>query len=128
MPGYGYRRVTHELRRRGHVINHKRVARLMRAHSLGIKPRRRFVRTTDNHHDSPLFPTLYGNVIPNRPNVVWVADFTYFRLETGFCYLAAILDACSRRVVGYAISRRIDKPLALAALRSAVLSRKPPPG
>jgi putative transposase len=128
LPGYGYRRVTHELRRRGHVVNHKRVARLMKAHSLGIKPRRRFVRTTDSNHDSPIFPNLYRNVIPSRPDLVWVADFTYIRIETGFCYLAAILDACSRKVVGYAISRRIDTPLALAALRSALESRRPPPG
>lgn len=77
LPGYGYRRVTHELRRRGQVVNHKRVARVMKAQGLGIKPRRRFVRTTDSKHDSPIFPNLYRNVIPARPNVVWVADFTY---------------------------------------------------
>lgn len=70
LPGYGYRRVTHELRRRGHVVNHKRVARVMRAQGLGIKPRRRFVRTTDSSHDSPIFPNLYRNVIPSQPNVV----------------------------------------------------------
>lgn len=128
LAGYGYRRVTHELRRRGHLINHKRIARLMKLHGLGIKPRRRFVRTTDSDHDSPIFPNLYRNVIPSRPDLVWVADFTYIRIESGFCYLAAILDACSRKVVGYAISRRIDTPLALAALRSAVRSRQPQPG
>ena len=128
MPGYGYRRVTHELRRRGHVANHKRVARVMKAQGLGIKPRRHFVRTTDSKHDSPIFPNLYRNVIPTRPNVVRVADFTYIRIASGFCYLAAILDACSRKVVGYAISRNIDTPLPLAALRSAVQSRRPPPG
>jgi putative transposase len=92
LPGYGYRCVTHELRRRGHVVNHKRVARLMKVHSLGIKPRRRFVRTTDSNHDSPIFPNLYRNVIPSRPDLVWVADFTYIRIATGFCYLAAILE------------------------------------
>ncbi len=128
LPGYGYRRVTHELRRRGHVVNHKRVARVMRAQGLSIKPRRRFVRTTDSKHDSPIFPNLYRNVIPTQPNVVWVADFTYIRIATGFCYLAAILDACSRKVVGYAISRNIDTTLALAALRSAVQRRRPAPG
>jgi transposase InsO family protein len=69
MPGYGHRRVTHELRRRGHVVNHKRVARVMKAQGLGIKPRRRFVRTTDSKHDSPIFPNLY-------------------RIASGFCYLA----------------------------------------
>jgi putative transposase len=128
LPGYGYRRVTHELQHRGYVVNHKRVARVMKVQGLGIKPRRRFVRTTNSKHDSPIFPNLYRNVIPTRPNVVWVADFTYIRIASGFCYLAAILDACSRKVVGYAISRSIDTTLALAALRSAVQSRQPPAG
>ena len=128
LPGYGYRRVTHALRRRGHLINHKRIARVMAQHDLGIKPRRRFVRATDSGHGLPIFPNLYQNIIPTQPNAVWVADFTYIRIENGFCYLAAILDAWSRRVVGYAISRRIDTPLALAALRRAVDSRKPPAG
>jgi putative transposase len=106
--GYGYRRVAHELRRRGHAVNHKRVARVMRTQGLGIKQRRRFVRTTDSDHDQPIFPNLYGNIIPHSTDRVWVADITYIRLETGFCYLAVILDACSRKVVGYAISRHIE--------------------
>jgi putative transposase len=127
-PAYGYRRVTRELRKRGHLLNHKRVARVMRAAGLGIKPRRRFVRTTDSNHPFPVFPNLYQNVIPARPDLVWVADITYIRIETGFCYLAAILDACSRKVVGYAISRHIDSPLTLAALKAAVSNRKPAPG
>jgi putative transposase len=128
LPGYGYRRVTHELRRRGHPVNHKRVARVMAANGLGMKRRRRFVRTTDSDHDQPVFPNLYRNVIPARPDVVWVADITYIRIAVGFCYLAAILDACSRKVVGYAISRQIDTELALAALKAAVQGRKPPAG
>ena len=128
LPGYGYRRVTRELQRRGHLVNHKRIARVMKAHGLGIRPRRRFVRTTDSAHDLPVFPNLYRNVIPTRPDVVWVADFTYIRIAAGFCFLAAILDACSRKVVGYAISRRIDTQLALAALDAAVTTRRPPPG
>ncbi len=128
LPCYGYRRVTHELCRRGHVVNHKRVARVMRAAGLGIKPRRRYVRTTDSSHDSPIYPNLYRNVIPERPDMVWVADFTYIRIATGFCYLAVILDACSRKVVGYALSKRLDTPLALAALHSAIDNRKPSPG
>ena len=126
-PGYGYRRVTLELRRRGHRVNHKRVARVMKAEGLGIKPRRRFVRTTDSRHDLPVFPNLYRNVIPARPDRVWVADITYIRIAHGFCYLAAILDACSRKVVGYAISRQIDTQLTLAALKAAVGWRKPVP-
>jgi putative transposase len=100
LPCYGYRRVTHELQRRGHLVNHKRVARVMRANGLGIKPRKRYVRTTDSNHDSPIYPNLYRNVIPARPDMVWVADFTYIRIAAGFCYLAVILDACSRKVVG----------------------------
>lgn len=83
LPGYGYRRVTHELRRRGYVVNHKRVARVMKVRGLGIKPRRRFVRITNSKHDSPIFPNLYRNVIPTRPNVVWVVDFTYIRIASG---------------------------------------------
>jgi putative transposase len=128
LPGYGYRRVTRELQRRGHLVNHKRVARVMKAKGLGIKHRRRFVRTTDSDHDMPIFPNLYRNVIPSRPNSVWVADITYIRIEAGFCYLAAVLDACSRKVVGYAISKQIDTPLALAALKAAVEDCRPPRG
>lgn len=128
LPCYGYRRVTRELGRRGHLINHKRVARVMRAAGLGIELRRRYVRTTDSSHDSPIYPNLYRNVIPDRHNLVWVADFTYIRIATGFCYLDIILDACSRKVVSYALSRRLDTPLALADLRSALTSRRPPPG
>lgn len=128
LPCYGYRRVTHELHRRGHLVNHKRVARVMRANGLGIKPRKRYVRTTDSNHNSPIYPNLYRNVIPPRPDMVWVADFTYIRLSAGFCYLAVILDACSRKVVGYGLSKRLDTPLALAALHSALENRKPPPG
>lgn len=128
LPGYGYRRVTHELRRRGYALNHKRVARVMKAHGLGIKQRRRFVRTTDSEHDQPIFANLYANLIPTKPDLVWVADITYIRLAVGFCYLAAILDACSRKVVGYAISKQIDTQLTLAALNAALESRKPPPG
>jgi putative transposase len=128
LAGYGYRRVTHELRRRGHPVNHKRVARLMRANGLGIKLRRRFVATTDSDHDQPIFPNLYRNAIPAKLDQVWVADITYIRITVGFCYLAAILDACSRKVVGYAISKNITTQLTLAALKAAIVARRPAPG
>jgi putative transposase len=128
LAGYGYRRVTHELRRRGHAVNHKRVARLMSANGLGIKQRRRFVATTHSDHDQPIFPNLYRNVIPTQLDLVWVADITYIRINAGFCYLAAILDACSRKVVGYAISKNITTQLTLAALNAAILARRPLPG
>jgi putative transposase len=78
----------------------------MKAAGQGVKPRRRFVRTTDSNHDLPVFPNLYRNIIPAKPDTVWVGDIMYIRIATGFCYLAAILDACSRKVVGYAISDR----------------------
>jgi putative transposase len=125
MAGYGYRRITHELRRRGHSVNHKRAARIMSANGLGIKQRRRFKATTDSDHDQPILPNLYRNVIPAQLDLVWVADITYIRIATGFCYLAAILDACSRKVVGYAISRNINEQLTLAALSAAIVARGP---
>lgn len=128
LPGYGKRRVTHELGRRGLKVNMKRVERLMRENGLGIRPKRRFVRTTDSDHHHPVFPNLYRNIVPARPDAVWVADITYIALRSGFAYLAAILDACSRKVVGYAISKRVDAELTLAALEAAVESRKPKPG
>lgn len=127
-PCYGYRRVTHELHRRGLTVNHKKVARIMRLAGLGIKPRKRYVRTTDSRHANPIYPNLYRNQIPERPDQVWVAEFTCIRVTQGFGCLAVILDACSRKVVGCALSQRLDTPLALAALRSAVAIRNPPPG
>lgn len=98
----------------------------MHAAGLGIKPRKRFVRTTDSRHYSPILPKLYRNIIPDQPDKVWVADFTYIRVAVGFCYLAVILDACSRKVIGYALSRHLDTELALAALHAPVMNRNPP--
>src|SRR6516225_8350502 len=102
---YGYRRVGAELRHRGIVVNAKKVRRLMREHALNPKRRRRFIATTDSDHDYPIFPDLAKTMTPDGPNQLWVADITYVAITTGFVYLAAILDAWSRRVVGYAISR-----------------------
>ena len=128
LSGYGYRRVTHELRRHGHVVNYKRVARVMKANGQSIKLRRRYVQTTDSNHHQPIFPNLYRNVIPTKLDVVWVTDITHIRIASGFRYLAATLDACSRKVVGYAISMQIDTQLALAALKAAVEVKRPAPG
>lgn len=125
---YGYRRVTAELRHQGHLVNSKRVRRLMREHGLSPKQRRRYVTTTDSDHDEPIFPNLAADMAPDGPNQLWVADITYVAIATGFVYLAAILDAWSRRVVGYAISRSIDARLTIAALDAAVRSRAPPAG
>lgn len=125
---YGYRRVTAELRHQGHVVNSKRVRRLMREHDLQPKQRRRYVATTDSDHDEPIFPNLAANIAPHGPNQLWVADITYVAIASGFVYLAVILDSWSRRVVGYAISRSIDARLTIAALNAAIRSRAPPPG
>jgi putative transposase len=97
---YGYRRVGAELRHRGLVVNSKKVRRLMRAHDLQPKRRRRFVATTDSDHDGPIFPDLALGRIVEGPNQLWVADITYIAIATGFVYLAAILDAWSRRNSG----------------------------
>jgi putative transposase len=128
-PGYGSPRVTHELARRGCKANHKRVERLMKTNDLNVKIRRRFTCTTDSDHPHPIYPNLYRNVIPARLDVVWVADITYIALDDdAWAYVAVILDACSRKVVGYAISRRVDAKLALAALDAAIAARNPKPG
>jgi putative transposase len=125
---YGYRRVGAELRHRGLVINSKKVRRLMRVHGLQPKRRRRYVATTDSNHESPIFPDLARGRVVDGPNQVWVADITYIAIATGFVYMAAILDAWSRRVVGYAISRSMDARLAVAALKAAIRVRRPPAG
>lgn len=127
-PRYGYRRVTAQLRRDGVIINHKKVMRIMREKGLTVRPRRRFVATTDSNHDGPIFPNLAKNVVPTGPNQLWVTDITYIAIAVGFVYLAALLDAWSRRVVGYAIARSIDTRLTIAALKAAIATRKPPPG
>src|SRR5215510_14600826 len=114
-PAYGYRRVTAELHGEGRIVNHKKVMRLMKENGLTVRPRRRFIATTDSDHDGPIFPNLAENVVPTDLNQLWVADITYIAIATGFVYLAAILDAWSRRVVGYAIGKRVDARLALAA-------------
>jgi putative transposase len=125
---YGYRRVGAELRHQGVVVNSKKLRRLMRENDLQPRRRRRYTATTDSDHDNPIFPNLAKDKQVDGPNQLWVADLTYIAIATGFVYLAAILDAWSRRVVGYAISRSIDARLAMAALRAAINSRKPPPG
>jgi putative transposase len=125
---YGWRRVRAALRQQGVVANHKRIRRLMREHGLQPKIRRRFVATTDSDHDNPVFPDLAKDMAPNDHDQLWVADLTYVAIPNGFAYVAIILDAWSRRVVGYAIGRSIDARLALAALKAAIATRQPPRG
>lgn len=125
---YGWRRVRAALRQRGIVANHKRIRRLMREQGLQPKLRRRFVATTNSSHDGPIFADLAREMTPDGPDQLWVADLTYIAIPDGFAYVAVILDAWSRRVVGYSIGRSLDARLALAALRAAIASRQPPPG
>lgn len=125
---YGYRRVGAALRHRGIIVNHKKLRRLMREYDLQPKRRRRYVVTTDSNHDGLIFPDRARGLIVEGPNQLWVADITYIAITTGFVYLAAILDAWSRKVVGYAISRSIDARLAVAALKTAIRARQPPEG
>jgi putative transposase len=125
---YGYRRVGAELRHQGVVVNSKKLRRLMREHDLQPRRRRRYTITTDSNHDHPIVPDLAKDKVVNGPNQLWVADLTYIAIAAGFVYLAAILDAWSRRVIGYAISRSIDARLTMAALKAAINNRRPPPG
>ena len=126
--GYGYRRVTAELRRRGMVVNSKKVRRIMREKGLNPKRKRRYVITTNSNHDSPIYPNVAKGFKVYGPNQLWVGDITYIGLETGFCYLAVVLDVWSRKIVGYALSKRIDVRLTSTALKSALKHRRPLPG
>jgi putative transposase len=106
----------------------QKVASPWREHDLQPKRRRRYVITTDSDHAGPIFPDLAKGVVAERPNQIWVADLTYVAIPGGFVYLAAILDAWSRKVVGYAISRSMDARIAVAALKAAVRNRGPAKG
>ena len=126
--GYGYRRVTAELHRQKWMVNHKRVLRVMREESLLCQLKRHFVVTTNSAHDFRHAPNRIADLPITGLNQVWVADLTYIRLPTTFVYLAAILDAYSRRCIGWRLSRSIDTQLTLAALELALQHRRPDPG
>jgi putative transposase len=127
-PAYGYRRITFELNRRGFAVNHKRVLRLMRADNLLCLRHKSFVVTTDSRHNLPVYPNLARDITPDRVNQVWRADITYIRLRTEFVYLAVVLDAYSRRVIGWALGRTLEAGLAVSALTMALRQRQPAPG
>jgi transposase InsO family protein len=127
-PRYGYRRVTHQLRQEGRPVNHKKVLRLMRDSDLLCRTMRKWVKTTDSHHHFPRYPNRIKGMAIGQLNQVWLSDITYIRVRTGFVYLAAILDAYSRRVIGYAISTGLDTTLTLEALRMAIARRRPGAG
>ncbi len=127
-PGYGYRRVTKALVRAGYLVNHKRVLRIMREESLLCQLKRRFIPTTDSNHSFRTYPNLLKEMVLCAPDQAWQADITYIRLPTGFGYLAAIIDAYSRRCIGWQFSRCIDTNLTLAALDMALSTRRIEPG
>jgi putative transposase len=123
MRAYGYRPITAELHRRGVKVNHKRVLRLLREDNLLCLRQRAFVRTTDSRHNLMVYPNLTRELVLSNINQLWVADITYIRLLREFIYLAVLLDAFSRRCIGWAISRHIDTQLTLSALQMALNTR-----
>ena len=127
-PCYGRPRITAELRRQGWTVNPKRVGRLMRQDNLLCVRKRKFIATTDSNHDCRVYPNLARSMALTGINQLWVADITYIRLQTEFIYLAVVIDAFSRRVVGWSLGRTMEDDLALAALRMALALRRPPTG
>ena len=127
-PRYGYRRVTAALRQQNLWVNHKKVLRIMQDSGLLCRVKHKWVKTTNSKHQFLRYPNLIKGININHLNQVWLADITYIRIRAGFVYLAAILDACSRKVIGYAISTSLDAGLVLKALKMAVAKRRPGPG
>jgi putative transposase len=127
-PYYGRPRITAELKRRGWEVNHKRVGRIMREDNLLCLRRRKFVVTTDSNHNFRVYPNLAKGMELTGIDQLWRADITYIRLETEFVYLAVVLDAYSRRVIGWALDRNLEDDLAIAALKMALKRRSPPEG
>lgn len=125
----GYRRITHRLRQEGHVVNSKRVLRLMRQDNLLSLRERPFVPgTTNSRHPYPIVPNLVRGLVPTGLDQLWVADITYVRLAEGFIYLAIVLDAFSRKAIGWALDNHLEARLAVQALNMAIEARDPPPG
>jgi putative transposase len=127
-PSYGSRRMKRELRERGWEVNRKRVQRLMREDKLLCVVKRKFVVTTNSAHGRKVYPNVAGSMILTGVDQLWVADITYIRLEEEFVYLAVILDAYSRRVIGWCLSDGLDDSLTLTALRMALEQRVVRPG
>jgi putative transposase len=125
----GYRRITRRLREDGAVVNAKRVLRLMRACNLLSLRHRPFIPpTTDSRHPYPIVPNLVRGLVPTGLDQLWVADITYVRLAEAFVYLAIVLDAFSRKAVGWALDNHLEARLAVQALNMAIQARDPPPG
>ncbi|MBI3646898.1 MAG: IS3 family transposase [Acidobacteriales bacterium] len=127
-PSYGRPRITAELRRRGWEVNPKRVYRILQEDNLLCLRQRKFVVTTDSRHGLKVYPNLAKDLVVTGINQLWVADITYIRLQEEFVYLAVILDAFSRRVIGWALDRTLEDRLTLSALHMALLRRQVQPG
>jgi transposase InsO family protein len=125
---YGYRRVTAELHRRGMVVNHKRVLRMMRNDNLLAVRFRKYILTTDSQHDCQVYMNLAARMSVSGINQLWVADITYIRLRAEFVFLAVVIDRFSRKVIGWALDRTLAARVAVTALQQAVARRHPPPG
>lgn len=128
MPTYGYRPITAELQRRGLLVNRKRVLRLMRQDNLLCRRKRSFIATTDSAHSLKVFPNLTRDLVLTAVDQLWVADITYIRLPREFVYLAVVLDAFSRRVIGWALDRHLTTQLTLKALQQTLATRAVKPG
>jgi len=128
MRAYGYRPITEELHRRNQIINHKVVLRLLREDNLLCLRQRAFVSTTDSAHHFKVYPNLARDLVLTDINQLWVGDITYIRLRQEFIYLAALLDAYSRRCIGWALARYLDARLPLTALQLALQNRSFKPG
>lgn len=128
MPRTGYRYLLKELKRSGVDVGERRVRGILKKFNLQVRPRKRFIATTNSNHKFDIYPNHIAGMTLNGINQVWASDFTYIRIENGFVYLAVILDLYSRKVIGWAISKRIDGQLALDALKMAIERRKPPRG
>jgi transposase InsO family protein len=127
-PAYGRPRITAELRRQGWEVNPKRVYRLLREDNLLCVRKRKFVATTDSKHGRKVYPNLAKEMTLSGIDQLWVADITYIRLQSEFVYLAVVIDAYSRRVIGWALERTMEDDLTLGALRKALELRRPAPG
>jgi len=127
-PSYGRPRITRELRRRGWTVNAKRVHRLLREDNLLCVRKRKFVVTTDSNHGRKVYPNLARDLVPTGVDQLWRADITYIRLGEEFVFLAVVLDAFSRRVIGWALDRTMEDELTLTALRMALAHRSIQPG
>jgi putative transposase len=125
---YGSRRVARELDERGFNVNRKKVQRLMSEDNLLCLRKRRFVVTTDSNHALPVYPNLARDMVLTGIDQLWRSDITYVRLETEFVYLAVVLDAFSRKVVGWALGRTLEATLAIEALEMALETRRPAAG